>query len=258
MLAIIGGSGLHEALSGIAERAEDTVNTPFGDVGLLSGRMGETPVIFLSRHGAGADVPPHRVNYKANMRALKDKGVERVVAISAVGALDGHIPLGCLALPDQFIDFTKENPTYYEGGDSGRVHIDLSEPFCPELRGLLYEAALDLGYDARGEGTYTCISGPHFETRAEAGMLRMLGGDYAGMTAVPEAKLARELEMCYQVISIPVDYPGEKSGEVSHANTLKLMEESTERVARVIEGVVPRIPKNRGCECPKALERASG
>ena len=258
MIAIIGGSGVYEGIDGLCEERKLGVETPFGAVECAKAVLNRTEVVFLSRHGEKEKLPPHRVPYKAQMRALKELGVDRILATSAVGSLDKEIPLGSLVLPDQFIDFTKTNRTFYEGGESGLVHLDMSEPFCPDLRKALSDAGKGLGLNTRTGGVYACIDGPHFETLAEARMLRNLGGTIAGMTAVPEAKLARELEICYQVAAIPVDYPAEKEGEVSHAQTLKIMGRSTQDVARLIAKVIEQMPQQRDCVCSSALKGTEG
>jgi 5'-methylthioadenosine phosphorylase len=254
VIGIIGGSGLYAGFSELTRARETVVDTAHGTVKCTRALLDDSEVVFLSRHGNNQLVPPHRVPYKAHMKAMKQLGVTRILATSAVGALRPEIPLGCLALPDQFIDFTRETRTFYEGGDSGLVHLDLSEPFCPDLRALLHEAGTALGLDVRSGGVYTCIDGPHFETLAEARMLCALGGTLAGMTAVPEAKLARELEICYQVAAIPVDYPAQKEGEVSHAQTLRIMAESTEKVVSLFKAAIGRLPEQRTCACSKALD----
>ena len=258
MIAIIGGSGLYSGLSALTGAEQSEVETPFGSVSCTKGRLGENEVIFISRHGDDHPVPPHRVPYKAHIRALKDLGVTRILATSAVGALDEDIPLGSLVLPDQFIDFTRETRTFFEGGESGLVHLSLSDPFCSVMRKALLETGRKLALTLHGRGVYTCIDGPHFETLAEAKMLRTLGGTIAGMTAVPEAKLARELEICYQVVAIPVDYPAQEGAEVSHAQTLKIMGESIDSVARLFVNVMDRLPEERICVCSRALDEASG
>ena len=254
MIGIIGGSGLYCGMKGLENRKECIIDTAFGTVKYMKATLAEMELVFISRHGFESKLPPHKINYKANISALKTLGVTQILATSAVGTLDETIPLGTLVLPDQFIDFTRENRTFYEGGDSGLVHLNLQEPFCPELRRICYDCGRTLALDIVTSGTYTCIDGPHFETLAEARMLAMLGGTLAGMTAVPEAKLARELEMCYQVVAIPVDYPTTIGSDISHENTIVLMEKATDNIARLFESVAGTLSAERNCVCARALE----
>lgn len=258
MIAIIGGSGLYDGMKGLEDAQQKNVETPYGTVACILCRLNGEEVVFLSRHGDDSKVPPHRIPFKANIRALKELGVTRILATSAVGTLLPEIALGDLVVPDQFIDFTKQTYTFYEGGESGLVHINLTEPFCPVMREKLFDTGRELGMAIHGIGTYACIEGPQFETLAEARMLRSWGGTLAGMTAVPEAKLARELEICYQVVAVPVDNPAQRGGEPSHAQTLKIIGESTDRMARLFSEIIGRLPKERECPCSRALHGATG
>lgn len=258
MIGIIGGSGLYEGMRGLEAVRDEHVETPFGAVDVVRATLSGRDVVFLSRHGRGERRPPHTVAYKAHVEALHRLGVRRVLATSAVGSLDEAVPLGTLVLPDQFIDRTTSVRTFYEGGASGVLHLDLSEPFCPATRETLAAVGREQAADVRSGGTYVCIDGPHFETRAEARMLVILGGTLAGMTAVPESKLCREREICYQVIAIPVDYPGGSGHAISHANTLEVMQSSLDRVADLIASAVLELPETRTCVCATALEGAQG
>ncbi len=217
MIGIIGGSGLYDGISGLKGK-KVRVSTPYGDVKVI---LGEN-FVFVSRHG-NPPKPPHRVNYHANIMAFKKLNVEKILAISSVGSLKDDIPPGTLMLPDDLLDFTGRVWTYH---DDGPVHINMYEPFCPELR---YEVSKI--EDVKIGGTYATMKGPQFETRAEERMLKILGADVVGMTVAPESKLAKELEICYQPLCVVVNYVG---SETSHEETLKNMAISEAKIENVL------------------------
>ncbi|HDJ26954.1 MAG: phosphoglycerate transporter [Thermoplasmata archaeon] len=227
-VAIIGGTGFYGLLGEPKE-----VETPFGRVEYSE----YEGVIFVSRHG-DPPVPPHRVNYKAKLYALYKLGVERIVGISAVGSLRENLAPGTIVIPHQLIDFTGVL-TYY---DDEVFHVDMTEPFCPVLRKLLSEEA---GVPAGG--VYVTVPGPRFETAAEANMYRMLGGDVLGMTVGKEAKLARELGLCYQPITLVTNYVADPRG-VSHEEHIRMMQEKGKKMTEYALAALRRVPESReGC-----------
>lgn len=254
-IAIIGGSGVY-AIELLKRPKKVTVKTPYGIspeivVGDLAGRK----VAFVPRHGKGHTVAPHRINYRANIWALHKLGVTRVLATTASGTINPNIHPGELALLSQFIDFTKCRPlTFYEGGKQGVVHIDLTEPYCPELRRALSEAASGLKIKLHRKATYACMEGPRFETPAEIIALRRLGSDLVGMTNVPECVLARELEICYAAVGVVTNYAAGLSKEtLSHAVVLKLMKKNIVHTRNILVNAIRMIPEDRKCQCAKAL-----
>lgn len=254
MLAIIGGSGVYNPY--MLERAREVrVETPYGMITPLVGEYNGEEVAFLPRHGADHSVPPHRVNYRANIWGLRSLGVDRIIATTAVGSMNPQMVPGDCVIIDQFIDFTKDRPhTFYEGGEFGVVHVDYTEPYCPEVRKILLEAAESLGMKAHDRGTYVCTEGPRFETPAEIRMFAMLGGDLVGMTNVPEVVLAREVGICYATISMVTNFAaGISSGPLTHEEVLTIMKENTENLRRMLLKALDIIPKERLCYCKEAV-----
>ncbi|MBC7108836.1 MAG: S-methyl-5'-thioadenosine phosphorylase [Methanomassiliicoccales archaeon] len=255
-IAIIGGTGVYEeGLFKIKKSVK--LNTPYGPPSddIQIGELGETKVAFLSRHGKNHIYPPHRVNYRANIWALKELGVERVISPCAVGSLKEDYRPGEIVIVDQFIDFTKRRDyTFFDGAKT--IHIGAADPFCPELRQLFIEQAMKEKILFKPSGTYICIEGPRFSTRAESRMFRNFA-DIIGMTLVPECQLARELEMCYVSLAMITDYDVWAEKPVDTATVLRTMNENIDKIRRLIIRTLPLIPKKREkCECPKTLELA--
>jgi 5'-methylthioadenosine phosphorylase len=193
-IAIIGGSGLEK----LFEKPEQSViETPYGIAPPVSiGRVGGKQVAFLPRHGSNHSVPPHRINYRASIWALHSLGARRILATNAVGAINHDLKLGQIVVPHDFVDFTRTRCTsFYDGPPV--THVDFSQPYCQEMRRVILDAAKKIGLDVRGEAVMVCTEGPRLETPAEIEMFRKLGCNIIGMTGLPEAVLARELEMCY-------------------------------------------------------------
>jgi 5'-methylthioadenosine phosphorylase len=255
-IGIIGGSGVYD--SAILENVEETkVYTPWGrtsdlvSVGNFRGRR----VAFISRHGRSHQIPPHMVPYRANLWALKELGVHRVIAASAVGSLREDYKPGEFVIVDQFIDRTKwRGDTFYEGGQV--CHVSTADPFCPELRECLIKSATLLGVPSHDKGTYVCIDGPRFSTRAESKLFRSWGVDVIGMTLLPEAALARELELCYASVAMVTDYDVWADHPVSTDEILRTMTDNVENFKRLVMDSIPRIPSVRHCECGHALRNA--
>jgi len=243
-IGIIGGSGLENAIKG----EKVSVNTPYGEVYVKVGVMANEKVAFIPRHGEKHEIPPHKVNYRGNLWALKTLGVERVIATNAVGGIRDGLNPGDLLIPHDFIDFTKGRTyTYY---DQKAVHIDLTTPYCPELRKLIIDVAEGMNIKVWDSGVYVCTEGPRFETPSEIRMFRLLGADVVGMTGVPEVILARELKMCYATICVITNYAAGMQKRISQEEVNEIMKGRMKTVIEIINGVVQRIPVERkNCMC---------
>jgi len=257
-IGVIGGSGLYD-VEGLTDVAWVDVDTPFGapSDAILTGRLGDRALAFLPRHGRGHRVPPHRINYRANLYAMKKLGVEWIVSVSAVGSMREEIHPGDVLVPDQYIDRTNGRPaTFFEDGIV--AHVTFSDPACRPLRAALTEAARSAGVRAHDKGTYVCIDGPQFSTRAESQMYRSFGVDVIGMTALPEAKLAREAELCYATLALVTDYDcWHSSGEeVSVAAVLAVLQKNISVARNVVRKVAALVSPERVCPCPTALDAA--
>jgi 5'-methylthioadenosine phosphorylase len=210
--------------------------TEYGDVNILIGKSNGVEVAFIPRHGAGHSVPPHLINYRANIMALYSIGVRNIIATAAVGSLNYDFKPGEYVLPDQFLDFTKQRKsTYFEGGEKGVVHCDMTVPYCIELRQIIKNTAEKIGLKVHNGGVYVCTEGPRFETAAEIAMFKQLGGHLVGMTSVPEVCLARELGICYASVSIVTNYAAGISPHLlSHQEVLEVMKQSVSDVRSLI------------------------
>ena len=256
-VAFIGGSGLYE-MEDLADAEEVDVSTPFGcpSDAIVTGVLGETPVAFLPRHGRGHRLSPTEIPARANIYALKSLGVERIVALSAVGSLKEEVRPLDLLVPNQLVDRTTQRVrTFF--GDGVVAHVGFADPFCPTLRTAIAEAAGGLDARAHFGGSYVVIEGPQFSTRAESELYRSWGASVIGMTALPEARLAREAEICYATIALVTDYDTwhdteeTVSVELVVANLMKNVEASKS----VIRGLIPQLPAERDCGCASALEK---
>jgi len=257
-VAIIGGSGFY-ALDLLEGAKEMVIDTPYGrSPEIVVGEVAGRGVAFMPRHGRKHTVPPHLINFRANLWALRELGVARVLATTASGSLNPRMRPGDLVLLDQFIDFTKRRQqTFYEGGEGGVVHVDVSEPYCPELRGVLRKAAKAMKLKLHPRATYGCTEGPRFETPAEIRAMRRMGCDLVGMTNVPECVLARELELCYAAIAVVTNFAAGLAGEkLTHAEVVELMGERMPAVKGLMREAIPKIPSRRACGCARALEGA--
>lgn len=248
MIGIIGGTGIYD----IVERGDEVetmvVDTPYGKSPQMSVfKLHERDVIFMPRHAKGHVNPPHMVNYRANVYAMKEMGVERIIATNAVGSLDLGIKPGDFLIPHDFIDFTKVREfTYY---DSKTVHIDITEPYCHDLRNILTSSGKTIP-----QGIYVCTEGPRFETGAEVEMFRRLGGSVVGMTGIPEAILARELEICYASICMVSNYAASISpSKLTIKEVFDIVEGKKEDLVKLIYNALSKIPVKRKCPCKYAL-----
>jgi 5'-methylthioadenosine phosphorylase len=259
-VAIIGGSGLYDP--GILEDTKEVkVYTPYGEpsdyiiIGKLKGRR----VAFLARHGRGHRIPPHRINYRANIWALKALGARWVIAVSAVGSLREDYRPGDLVVPDQFIDMTKRRDYSFFDGHLV-AHVSMADPFCEHLRRLLIETAEKLGYRVHPRGTYVCIEGPRFSTRAESRIWKeVFKADIVGMTLVPEVNLACEAQMCYATLALVTDYDVWAERPVTAEEVARIMAENVEKAKKVIYELIPRLPEKPDlglCSCCQALSTA--
>ncbi len=255
--AVIGGSGLYE-IEGFDVDERRRLDTPFGPPSdeLVIGTFAGAPVVFLPRHGAGHRFPPGAVNFRANIWALKSLGVERVLSVSAVGSLKAEVEPRDFLIPDQLYDNTKHRAsTFFDAGPA--VHVPLADPYCPGVRELAVEACERVGVRAHPRGTYVCMEGPQFSTRAESHVYRHLGFDVVGMTSATEAKLAREAEMCYATVALVTDYDvWFEADDVSIGMVLENMRANVAHVKAVIGEALPKLAAMAECGCQRALEGA--
>jgi 5'-methylthioadenosine phosphorylase len=258
-LGVFGGSGFYSFLDGVTEHA---VKTPFGEpsdkvaVGEVEGRT----VAFLPRHGRKHQYPPHKINYRANLWAMKELGVTRVVGPCAAGSLQAEAEPGHFVVCDQIVDRTSGRPdTFYDGPET--THVTFADPYCPELRGLAIEKAKQHEITVHDGGTMVVIQGPRFSTRAESKWFQEAGWKVINMTGHPEALLARELEICYVNVSLITDYDVGLEGmpgvaPVSHAEVVRVFEENNAKLRDLLFSLLPAIPSERSCPCATALDGA--
>lgn len=252
--AIIGGTGVYDPQI-LSDVRDQSVDTPYGAVRMKIGLYKGQEVAFLPRHGEKHSVPPHLINYRANIWALKMVGVERVIATTAVGSINLAMGPGHFVFCDQFIDFTKARvSTFFEGGHRGVVHVDFTEPYCPEIRATMVAAASELNLTHHAGGTYVCTDGPRFETPAEIRAFQRLGGDLVGMTSVPEVVLAREANLCYATVSMVTNYgAGISQTPLTHEEVLDVMRENAANLRALAIRCLEALPEHRGCRCGQAV-----
>jgi 5'-methylthioadenosine phosphorylase len=261
-LGVIGGSGLYE-INGLQDIEETNIKTPFGSPSdaITVGTFGETKIAFLPRHGRGHSILPTELPAKANIWAMKSLGVEWIISVSAVGSLKEDVQPLDIVIPDQIIDRTKKRPNTFFG-EGIVVHCTFADPFCPTLSQLLYQAAY---YHAGSNvprvhagGTYVAMEGPQFSTKAESNMYRSWGGSVIGMTALPEAKLAREAEICYATIACVTDYDcwHEVHESVTIDMVIQNLMRSVEAAKEIIKTASSQLPNHRECGCAIALRDA--
>jgi len=256
-IGVIGGSGIYD-VEGITEIRKEKIRTPFGDPSdmIVIGNLEGVPVAFLPRHGKGHSIMPSELNSRANIYALKSLGVEQIISISACGSLREELRPRDIVIPDQLFDRTRQRP-YTFFGEGIVAHVGFANPYCPELSRILYQEAKDLGLSVHLGGTYVCIEGPQFSTKAESKVFRSLGFSIIGMTNLPEAKLAREAEICYATLGLVTDYDVWKEGEeVSVERVIGNLLANIENVKKLIKAAIPRLERERKCECASALAYA--
>ncbi|MCS7097316.1 MAG: S-methyl-5'-thioadenosine phosphorylase [Candidatus Methanomethylicia archaeon] len=243
-IGVIGGSGLEKALEG----EKYLLETPYGEVNLKICSIEKRKIAFIPRHGERHELPPHKINYKGNIWAFKKIGVERIIATNAVGGIREGLNPGDLLIPHDFIDFTKSrSSTFY---DKEAIHIDVTNPYCPELRGILIETANEISVKTWGSGVYVCTEGPRFETPSEIKMFRLLGADVVGMTGIPEVVLARELKICYATICIVTNYAAGMQKRITQEEVNEIMKMKVKTVLELIRRAILKISvEYKKCEC---------
>ncbi len=257
-IAVIGGTGL-EKMEGLTDARQVELDTPFGKPSdaITLGNLDGVSLAFLPRHGRGHFISPSELPSRANIWALKSLGVERIIAVCSAGSFKEEIAPGHLLIPDQIIDRTyKRDSTFFTDGIV--AHISFAEPFCHQLSVLLYQSARKAGATVHVGGTYVCMEGPAFSTRAESKLHQSWGADLIGMTAVPEAKLAREAEICYSVIGCVTDYDSwrESIEPVKVETILDILHKNADMARKIIRLTINRLPKKRDCACITALQGA--
>jgi 5'-methylthioadenosine phosphorylase len=257
MIGVIGGSGFYE-IEGVTIEEIKKVSTPFGypsdsyRIGEFSGKK----IVFLPRHGSLHNIPPHKINYRANILGFKELGVERVISLSAAGGINLRMKPGTIVVPDQVIDMTKgRDSTFYDGDKV--IHIDFTEPYCPELRSYIFRAGEKSGIKLKKTGTYVCVNGPRLETKAEIKFFSGIGADIVGMTAMPEASLAREAELCFAGVTVVTNYAaGITKKRLKATEVIDVMKETAVRLKGLLREVFKLIPAKRECICKEALKDA--
>ena len=256
MIGVFGGSGFYSFLEDVEEIE---IDTPYGkpSAPLAVGEVAGTRVAFLPRHGRHHELPPHRVPFRANVWALREAGVRRIVGPCASGALTRELERGAFVVCDQYVDRTRGRAdSFYDGPET--THVSAADPFCPDLRRLLVETADELGVPVRDGGTVVVVQGPRFSTRAESRWFQSAGWEAINMTAYPECHLARELELCYATIAMVTDYDVGVEGEeaVSAAQVVQVLRENNERLRDLLLAVIPKIGPQPDDICSTALRRA--
>lgn len=248
--AIIGGTGLYSAGDG----RQIIQETEYGKAHLDVIDIDGMEVAFLARHGRGHIVPPHRINYRANMKALYDLGVRHVYASVAVGSMNPSYKPGDLVVLSDFLDFTKvREQTYFTGGEAGVRHVDMTDPYCKNLRQLFFDKAAELGVPIAGSGVYVTTEGPRFETAAEIRFMRLIGGDVVGMTNVPEAVLAKELGICYSAVGIVTNWCTGMTEDISGHEIDQLVGGRKDELTRLFIEVFKMHPDQSNCQCNASL-----
>jgi 5'-methylthioadenosine phosphorylase len=258
VIGVIGGSGLYE-MEGLEDVRRVAVKTPFGDPSdeYVTGRLGDATLVFLPRHGRGHRLLPSEVNYRANIYGMKKLGAGWIISVSAVGSMKEEIRPGHIVIVDQFFDRTKERQgTFFGSGVVG--HVEFAKPVCPHLSSVLHKAALKAGATVHMGGTYICIEGPQFSTRAESMIYRSWGVDVIGMTNIPEAKLAREAEICYSTLALSTDYDCWHATEesVTVEAIIATLKANVNTAKEIIRNAAPGVSVERRCACAEALKHA--
>jgi 5'-methylthioadenosine phosphorylase len=258
IVGIIGGSGLYE-MEGLEDVQSVSISTPFGNPSdsFIVGRLEGVKVAFLPRHGKGHRIQPSSLNFRANIYGMKMLGAQWIIGVSAVGSMKESIHPGHMVIPNQFIDLTRGRPnTFFSDGIV--CHISFADPVCPVLSQILFQAGSQTGATIHEVGTYLCIAGPQFSTRAESNLYRAWGVDIIGMTNLPEARLAREAEICYATIAFATDYDcwHQEAEDVSIAEVLRILSQSAKTAKNAIRTAVGKLPEERKCICATALKNA--
>ncbi len=257
-VGVIGGSGLYD-IEGLIDVESVSVDTPWGSPSddLIVGTLGDTKMVFLPRHGRYHRLMPSEINYRANIFAMKKMGVERILSVSAVGSMKEHIFPGQIVIPSQFYDHTKTRVSTFFG-EGIVAHVSMADPVCHSLSDELYKASISIGATVHKGGTYLCMEGPQFSSRAESNIYRGWGVDIIGMTNATEAKLAREAEICYVSLSLATDYDcwHEHHEDVTVDDLIETLNKNVQLARDIIKRVVPGISESRDCPCSNALQNA--
>jgi 5'-methylthioadenosine phosphorylase len=258
MIGVISGSGLYE-IEGSVVTEKKWISTPYGspsDSYIFSNFAG-SKIIFLPRHGLKHTIPPHKINYRANLWGFRQLGVRKVISIGATGGISSGMKPGTIVVPDQIIDMTTcRDSTYYDGGQEV-MHVDFTAPYCNDLRKSIIAAAKNSGINMRKKGTYICTNGPRLETKAEIRFFSIIGADIVGMTAMPEASLARELEICYAGIAVVTNYAaGITKRRLTAREVVDVMHQSAGQVCRLLTESSKIIPSGSVCVCQETLREA--
>lgn len=250
MIGIIGGSGVYEITNKADSYTQELVHTDYGDVEVTLLDISSKKVAFIPRHASGHSIPPHKINFRANIDALKNVGVTKIIATNSVGSMNLEMPPGSFVIPDDFLDFSQNREkTYFE---DKVVHVDVTEAYCPSLRDVL-----DKSGDVILGGTYVCTEGPRFETPAEIRMFKMLGGDLVGMTGLPEVTLAREREICYNSICIVSNYAsGISENNLTIDEVFEMVSKKEVELLELIYNFIKNVDDNADCTCNHALNGA--
>ena len=250
MIGIIGGSGVYEITEKADSCKKEMVKTDYGDVEVSIMDIASKKVAFIPRHASGHSIPPHKINFRANIDALKNVGVTKIIATNSVGSMNLEMPPGSFVIPDDFLDFSQNREkTYFE---DKVVHVDVTEPYCPSLRDVLAKSGnVILG------GTYVCTEGPRFETPAEIKMFKMLGGDLVGMTGLPEVTIAREREICYNSICIVSNYAsGISENALTIDEVFEMVSKMEVELLDLIYNFIKNVDDSADCSCNHALDGA--
>lgn len=258
VVGVIGGSGLYE-IDGLQNIEYRDVETPWGEPSdsFVTGKLDGVQMVFLPRHGRGHKIMPSDINYRANIYGMKALGVDRIISVSAVGSMKEDIPPGDVVLPDQFIDFTKlRRGSFF--GDGVVAHVSMADPVCPHLSSQLYDVLKAMNAIVHRGGTYICIEGPQFSSKAESRLFRSWGVDVVGMTNMPEAKLAREAEICYSTLALSTDYDcwHDEHDNVTVDDVIAILLKNTELAREVIRNFVTCLSADKECGCESALQNA--
>lgn len=250
--AIIGGTGVYDSSLSSYQKS---VQTEYGGVEVEIAEVQGKQVVFLPRHGKQHGIPPHLINYRANIKALHELGVQQIFATAAVGSLNPDYPTGSLVVISDFIDTTKQRPlTFFEGGSAGVKHVNMDDPYCCNLRKQLLETAKLHGLKLAGAAVYICTEGPRFETEAEIKIMRQWGADVVGMTSVPEVILAKELGMCYASVGFVVNMAtGMESGAIQFDKIEEILASNKEKVNMMFLDIFSKILNQQACQCSDSI-----
>jgi 5'-methylthioadenosine phosphorylase len=257
-IGVIGGSGLYE-IKGLKVKQRKKITTPFGrpSADYIISHIKNTEVVFLPRHGTRHNIPPHKINYRANIWGLKKLGIKKIISVSAVGGINKGLKPGNIVVLEQVIDMTKHRKSTFYDGKSGVVHIDFTYPYCPEMHRLILKAGRRIGVSLKQGGTYVAVEGPRLETAAEIRAFDKLGCDVVGMTGMPETSLARELEICYSGVSVVANYAaGMSKKKLTATEVMEAMGASTEKIKRLLKETFSLLSEHRTCPCKDALKEA--